>query len=301
MTDTPRGVVVAFGEVLWDEFPDGARLGGAPCNFAVCCAGLGVESAMVSAVGRDDRGDEAVQRIGQRGVNIEHVERSELPTGRVEIQLSDGHPSYTIVENVAWDRITWRPELAELAGKARVLCFGTLAQRSGTNRDTLARFAKLTPADCLKVVDLNFRQPFHDQAVVERSLEMATILKLSDEEVGTLRNYLGGPAQDEPFLESLLESRGLDTIVLTMGSKGCTVFAPGQRLRVESNPIKVVNTVGAGDAFTAGFVTQRLAGANLEQAARTANQIGGYVASCDSATPELPEAARLTAKLEQNP
>lgn len=298
MTGSPQGVIVAFGEVLWDEFPDGARLGGAPCNFAVCCAGLGAATALVSAVGHDDRGDEALRLIGQRGVDIERVQRSDLPTGRVEVQLSEGHPSYTIVENVAWDRILWQPELAELAAEARVLCFGTLAQRTGTNRDTLARLAGLTPPDCVKVVDINFRQHFHNEAVVRRSLELATVLKLSDEEVPTLHGYLGGPADCNQFLAGLLETCGLETIVLTLGSQGCAVFAPGEQFEVPSVPVEVVNTVGAGDAFTATYLTQRLAGADRREAARKANQIGGYVATCDSATPELPGGGERSEKLE---
>lgn len=289
-----RPHVVAVGEVLWDEFPDGARLGGAPANFAVHCAGMGARVTLVSRVGQDNRGREALDLLRGRGVGVDFVQRDpERPTGRVRVTLRAGRPSYEIVEGVAWDALQWEARLLPLAKGADAVCFGTLAQRNGQSRGTLRRFVAACREGCLRVLDLNFRQGFHSEEVVRESLHLANILKLSDEEVPTLRGYLRGAGDDRAFLDGVRERFGVETVALTLGAEGCRVLGPEGDFRVAAAPQRVVNTVGAGDAFTAAFVLHRLAGRDAFTCAEWGNRAGGYVATQDSATPELPEEFRV--------
>ncbi|MBI2952122.1 carbohydrate kinase [bacterium] len=286
--------IVAIGEVLWDEFPDGARLGGAPANFAVHCAGLGARVTLVSRVGQDSRGREALDLLRGRGVGVDFVQRDpERPTGWVRVTLRDGRPSYEIVEGVAWDAIEWEARLLPLAQGADVVCFGTLAQRNEQSRGTLRRFLAACGEGCLRALDLNFRQRFHSEEVVRESLRLTDVLKLSDEEVPTLRGYLKGAGDDGTFLNGVRERFGIETAVLTLGAEGCRVLGPEGDLRVPAAPRQVVNTVGAGDAFTAAFVLHRLAGRDAFTCADRGNRAGGYVAAQDSATPELPGEFRV--------
>ncbi len=282
--------VVAFGEVLWDEFPEGVRLGGAPANFAVHCASMGARVSLVSRVGTDDRGREALDRLRGRGVDVGFVqEDGERPTGRGRVTVRDGRPAYEIVEGVAWDAIGWEPRLMSLAQAADVVCFGTLAQRSGPSREALRRFAGACRGACLRVLDINFRQSYHSETIVRESLGLSNVLKLSDEEVPFLRGYLKGADDDGAFLNEVRERFEIETVALTLGAQGCRVLGPEGDLRVPAAPRKVVNTVGAGDAFTAAFILNRLAGRDAFTCADRANGAGGYVTTQDSATPELPE------------
>jgi fructokinase len=286
--------IVAIGEVLWDEFQDGARLGGAPANFAVHCAGMGARVTLVSRVGQDDRGREALDLLRGRGVGVDFVQQDPgRPTGRVRVTLRGGRPSYEIVEGVAWDALSWEARLLPLAQGAGAVCFGTLAQRDEQGRETLQRFVAACREGCLRVLDLNFRQRFHSEEVVRESLRQADILKLSDEEVPTLRAYVGGDGDDGAFLNGVRERFGIETVVLTLGAEGCRVLGPEGDLRVPAAPRRVVNTVGAGDAFTAAFVLRRLAGGDACTCADWGNRAGGYVATQDSATPELPGEFRV--------
>lgn len=286
--------IVAVGEVLWDEFPDGVRLGGAPANFAVHTAALGGRIALVSRVGADAQGQETLCRLSARGVDTRYVQEDPArPTGRVVVTLQEGKPSYQIVEGVAWDAIAWAEPLTDLARRAGVVCFGTLAQRHPDSRGSVIRFVRETQSRCLKVLDINFRQHYHTEEVVRESLLLSDVLKLSDDETPVLRDYLGGQGDDAAFLSDVRNRFGIDTVIQTLGAAGCRVFGPEGDIRVASAPQRVVNTVGAGDAFTAAYVLCRIAGRDALTSACHANRVGGYVTTQDSGTPALPEAFRI--------
>ncbi len=292
MNVRPR--IVAFGEVLWDVFPDGARLGGAPANFAVHAASLGAEAVLVSRVGKDAEGTEALRGLEARGVNVDFVqEDAARSTGAVRVTLTEGEPAYEIVEGAAWDAVGWEDRMKALAQQADTICFGTLAQRCETSRSALQRFVAEASGECLKVLDLNFRQQYHSQEVVRGSLCTADLLKLSQDEVPILRDYVEGVEDDTVFLLDLLESFRIEWVVLTLGAQGCRVVGPEGDCQVPAEPQEVVNTVGAGDAFTAAFVLNLLAGEDVRTCAERANRAGGYVTTQDSATPDFPEAFRV--------
>lgn len=283
-------LIVALGEVLWDLFPNGARLGGAPSNFGVHCSALGAQVALISGVGDDDLGKQAELALDKHQVDTQWLQVSaEHETGTVAIALTDGQPSYEIVEEVAWDHILWCDEFKALAKTANAVCFGSLAQRADQSRETIQRFVDATQEACVRVLDVNFRQHYHTQNTMRQSLALANVVKLNDDEVSVLRDYVGGSDDGDAFLDGLRDRFDLDLIVLTLGADGCRVF-DGEGVRsFPSAPQTVVNTVGAGDAFTAAFVSHYLKGDALEVCATSANALGGYVATQDSATPQLPD------------
>ena len=286
--------VVAIGAVLWDVFPDGERLGGAPANFAVHAAALGVRSTMVSCVGDDARGKVALEILSGRGVAIDAVQvHAHRPTGSVNVTLVDGQPTYEIVEGVAWDAITWCSELARIAGSAHALCFGTLDQREVQSRRTITNFLDAASPDCLRVFDINFRQHYHTDEIVRESLIRANVLKLNDEEVVLLRDYVGGEEDVDVFLTGILARFDLQCVILTLGEQGCRVVSDGGICQAVGKRQQVVNTVGAGDAFTAAYVMHLLAGAPMQICAEQANAVGGFVTTQDSGMPPLPAHFRV--------
>ncbi|MDE2830061.1 MAG: carbohydrate kinase, partial [Gemmatimonadota bacterium] len=278
--------VVAIGAVLWDVFSDGERLGGAPANFAVHAAALGARSAMVSCVGDDARGKIALEILSGRGVGTDAVQvHAHRPTGSVNVTFVDGQPAYEIVEGVAWDAITWCSELAPIARSAHALCFGTLDQRDAQSRRTITNFLDAVPPDCLRVLDVNFRQHYHTDEIVRESIARADVLKLNDEEVVLLRDYVGGEEDVDAFLTDICVRFDLQCVILTLGEYGCRIVSEGGIWQAVGKRQQVVNTVGAGDAFTAAFVMHLLAGAPMQICAEQANAVGGFVTTQDGGMP----------------
>ena len=289
-------MIISIGELLWDQFPDSSHLGGAPSNFAVHTASLGARSILVSRVGQDKYGNRAVEILGEKGVDTAFIQRDPvLKTGLVNVDLSGDEPEYEILGQVAWDDIAWEDRFSPLMESADAVCFGTLSQRSETSRTTILRAVHNAKDSCLKVLDLNFRQDYHSLEVVQNSLQLADVVKLSGPEIPILRRYLGGGQADGQFLKNLRSRYSLDCVVLSLGERGCRVFDGGDEFTVKAVSRDVVNTVGAGDAFTAAFVTHRLAGNDAETCAKKANQAGGYVVTCEDGMPILPTTHRIFA------
>jgi fructokinase len=292
MTKDP--LIVSVGEVLWDVFPQGLRLGGAPANVAVHAAAMGAKTVLLSCVGEDPMGRDAVAKLGEHRVDTRWIQWDEAhPTGSVRVDLVEGQPRYQIVEAVAWDHILWRDELKALAKSADVICFGTLAQRQKTSRETIQRFVDGSKKDCLRVLDLNFRQQYHASKAVQQSMALANVLKLNEEEVPILRSYVGGVEDSDAFLRDLLVRFDLQWVILTLGQAGCCVYGASGIWNVKSEPMTVVDTVGAGDAFTAALVCHLLLGSDAKTCAHKANAAGGFVVTQNGATPTLPPSFRM--------
>jgi len=288
MKNNTRPYIIAIGEVLWDMFPTGTHLGGAPANFAVHCAALGARSALVSGVGDDDLGRQALSALSGHGVDTRWVQVDEThPTGTVPVTVIDGQPSYEIVEGVAWDHILWQEDFEALAKTANAICFGSLAQRTPQSRETIQRFVDASQQNCLCVLDVNFRQHYHSADVFLQSLALANVVKLNEDEVALLRMYVGGAEDMDVFLNDLRVRFNLDLVVLTLGANGCCVFGEDV-VSVPGVTQDVVNTVGAGDAFTAAFISHYLKGEDVTLCAQYANALGGYVTTQKSGTPHLP-------------
>ena len=284
--------VVGLGEVLWDVLPEGKKLGGAPANFAYHAGQfLGMDSTIaVSALGDDKLADETIDALKEHGLN-DLLPRVPYPTGTVQVQLDEqGIPTYDIKENVAWDNIPFDDDIAQIARNCRAVCFGSLAQRNVVSRETIQKFLDSTPADCLKIFDINLRQQFYTQEILRESFQRCNILKINDEELVLIGRMFGYPGLDiENKCWLILGKYNLDMLVLTCGTNGSYIFTPGHVSFQETPKVKVADTVGAGDSFTGSFVGSILNGKSVPEAHRTAVQVSAYVCTQNGAMPTYPE------------
>ncbi|MBQ8453746.1 MAG: carbohydrate kinase [Bacteroidaceae bacterium] len=285
-----KDTIVGIGEALWDCLPEGRKLGGAPANFAYHIGQFGWRSKVVSAVGNDALGDEILQ-VFQKVKLPYDIAKVVQPTGTVQVTLSaDGIPSYEICEDVAWDNIPWTEELSALAARTKAVCFGSLAQRSPVSRQTIMRFLASMDEDTERIYDINLRQHFYSLEVIEESLRQATMLKLNDEEIVIVANLLGlNGSIEEQCRQMLHRYPRLRLVVLTCGAIGSYVFSADETSYIETPKVKVADTVGAGDSFTATFVAHILAGVSVSEAHKKAVAVSAYVCTQHGAMPKLPE------------
>ncbi len=286
-----KGTIVGIGEALWDMLPEGKKLGGAPANFAYHVSQFGLESCVVSAVGEDSLGDELLANLDEKGLN-RLIERIPYPTGTVQVEIDQaGIPQYEIKENVAWDNIPYTQQLKQLAAHTQAVCFGSLAQRSVVSCTTIGRFLDAMPQDddTLVVFDVNLRQGFFNAEILDASMKRCNILKINDEElvaVSRLFGYPGIDLQDKCWL--LLGKYNLKMLILTCGINGSYVFTPGNFSFRETPVVKVADTVGAVDSFTAAFISSIIKGKAIAEAHRTAVEVSAYVCTQNGAMPLLP-------------
>ncbi len=302
MTGHRHLVVVGLGELLWDELPGGHRLGGAPANFAVMASRLGAHGLIASRLGTDEPGDAARSLLATLPVDTRYLQHSSgLPTGRVSVRFHAGQPEYQIHAPVAWDSLEMTPEWEQLAQRADAVCWGTLAQRDARSADAIHAFLAATRPECLRIFDVNLRAPFFSAEAVTCSLERATLLKLNDGEMAPLLSLIDLPENESASPETLTADAHrllaaypcLELVAVTLGSQGSLLVTGQKTVRHPGVPAKVVDTVGAGDAFTAALTTYRLRGASLAVQSEAANRWGSWVAGQAGAMPELPEATRL--------
>lgn len=275
--------LLCFGEVLFDVLPSGPLLGGAPANCAVHASELGISSALVSAIGSDALGDQIRAALVERGVSINGLQTVDFPTSTVDVTVTpEGIPSYIIHKNVAWDSIAFTPEIKRLARKADAICFGSLAQRSETSRNTLRRIFDVLRPDCIRFFDINLRHPRPSRDVLLSSLEHTTILKLNDEELPEVGALLGLATGDAALIAPVLFRRfPISLIVLTCGKAGATLISPDQSIAIPVHPVRrMADTVGAGDAFSAGLLASLLQGKTLEEAGQAASRRASAVCEC---------------------
>lgn len=287
-----NNIIVGMGEALWDMLPEGKKIGGAPANFAYHVSQFGLNSCVVSAIGDDKLGNELMDNLKSKQLNC-HINKVQYPTGTVIVELdSNGVPKYNIKEGVAWDNIPFTPELEELAHRTKAICFGSLAQRSIVSRETINKFIDMMPEgdDVLKIFDINLRQNFYTKEILCNSFRKCNILKINDEELVTVSRMFGYPGidlQDKCWI--LLAKYNLKMLILTCGVNGSYVFKPGEVSFVETPEVNVVDTVGAGDSFTATFVSSIIKGLSVKEAHKLAVEVSAYVCTQNGAMPELPE------------
>jgi len=282
--------VVGIGEVLWDMLPDGPQLGGAPANFAYHARVLGANAAVITRVGHDRAGDEVKQRFQEMGLSVEGVQLDEMtPTGTVSVSLaSGGIPAYVIHENVAWDYLQANRIALHCVRAARVVCFGSLAQRHEVSRQAIQRLLASAPADTWRVFDVNLRQDFYDRDVLEHSLKLANVLKLNEHELPVLAGMFALDGEIHEQIQTLAARFGLQVVALTRGAGGSLLYREGQWAQGDAAAVNVKDTVGAGDAFTAALCLGLLRDLDLDAINHAANQIAAYVCGCTGATPPLP-------------
>jgi fructokinase len=269
-------LAVGIGEFLWDVFPGGRRLGGAPANFAYHASRLGCRGAVVSRVGDDALGREALAALDAMGVDRSRVQTDpSRPTGTVTVTVGPGgHPAYVIHEDAAWDALEDPGPL-----DADALCFGTLASRTGT---AIRRVLEKAGPRCLRVFDVNLRQSFYTPETVRAFLGLCDVLKLNEDELPIVAAMAGVPAVPQ----ALRARFGLKLVALTLGSRGSLLCTATERLEAPALPVRVVDTVGAGDAFTAALVSGLLHGVELKTVQRRATALSAFVCGQDGATPD---------------
>lgn len=281
--------VVGLGEALWDVLPDGAKLGGAPANFAYHAAQFGFPAVAVSALGCDRLADSTEAAFGEKA--LEYImPRVDFPTGVVNVSLDgDGIPTYDIATGVAWDNIPFTAEMQQVAENALAVCWGSLAQRSEVSRTTIMRFVDSTSDDCLRVFDINLRQNFYSREVIEESMRRCSVLKINDEElviVSRLLQLLGIDVREK--CRGLMELYGMKMVVLTCGVNGSYVLTAEEESFCPTPRVEVADTVGAGDSFTGSFVAGLLEGKTMRQAHERAVNVSAFVCTQAGAMPVIP-------------
>ena len=283
-------IIVGIGEILWDVFPSGKVLGGAPANFAYHVSQFGFDGRAVSAIGNDDLGDEIIDCLSKKDFRY-IIEKTPFPTGTVQVTLDEkGVPQYEICQKVAWDNIPFTTEMEELARNTKTVCFGSLAQRNEASRLTINKFLDLVPENALKIFDINLRQHFYSQELIDHSLSRCNILKINDDEVILVAKLFGWEDSSEmDICQKLLSDYSLRMLVLTKGTQGSYVITPDETSFKPTPLVEVADTVGAGDSFTAGFVASLLRGKSIAEAHATAVEVSAYVCTQKGAMPLLPE------------
>lgn len=272
-----KPIVIGIGEYLWDVLPTCKKAGGAPVNFAYHASQHGTEGWAISAVGKDDLGEELLEVTADHKINMA-VSRVDYPTGTVQVTLCNGQPNYEICEGVAWDYIPLTEESLDLAKKAKAISFGTLAQRNEVSRQTTRTLVQAASDDALKVYDINLRQNFWSKELIEASLEMANVFKINDEELETLKPVFGLEDMDtDHACRYFMETYSLKMLVLTAGDKFSSIYYGNEKSTIETPKVDVVDAVGAGDAFSGSLIGSLLTGKSIAEAHREAVETAAYV------------------------
>lgn len=282
-------LTVGLGELLWDMFPEGKQLGGAPANFAYMTSLLGDEGIVASRVGSDALGRGAGRRLERLGVRASHLQLDpDHPTGTVKVSVDPaGQPTFEIAESVAWDFFAWTPEWRALAQRTDAVCFGTLAQRAPQSRATIRTFLGALRPGATRVFDVNLRQSFYDAETLSESAKLADIMKVNNDELAIVAKLLRIPFIYDELRAAhwLREVLGLKLVCITRGAKGSILVSADETSEHPGYRIHVADTVGAGDAFTAALVYHYLRHASVPTLNEAANRMGAWVASQIGATP----------------
>ena len=281
-------IVAGIGELLWDVLPAGKQLGGAPCNFAFHAMQAGCTSYVISAIGNDELGSELKKLIHRLEISNTYIQKNEFPTSTVTIELDEnGHPDYTIHENVAWDHIRWNTDILKLAEQLDAVCFGSLAQRNPESEQTIRSFLAATRPECLKVFDINLRKNYYSEEIIINSLNITDVIKLNEDELPVVAGYLKLKGNPEKQLDQILRHFKLKYVVYTLGNKGSFIKCADDISFIDVPNIQVSDTVGAGDSFTAIFIAGILKGIPLKEIHKKATEIAAFVCTQRGATPKL--------------
>ncbi|WP_026966065.1 carbohydrate kinase family protein [Algoriphagus terrigena] len=284
-----RDHVVIFGEMLWDCLPSGPVAGGAPMNVALNLHQLGLNSRLISAVGRDEDGEKLLGFLGDFGLPLDLIQTKEdHETSKVLVDTSDPENiKYTIVSPVAWDFVTWNESMDKAVEEADAFVFGTLGVR---NAESLKTLIKLLHHPTLRIFDANLRPPFYDFEVIETLLGFADILKINEDELEIFADYFQTEATIEDLCFYLDQHYPMEIICVTRGSKGALIYQKGKMFDHPGYVVQVQDSIGAGDAFLSGFIKTYLEEKSPEDILDFACKIGAFVATKQGGTPRYSEA-----------
>lgn len=289
--------MVGIGELLWDVLPQGKQLGGAPANFAYHANQLGNRGVVISSVGNDPDGDEILRQLDAKNIPHQVTQTRDYPTGTVSVEMGDdGIPSYTIQESSAWDHLQLNDKQEEIASQADVVCFGTLAQRNSASSDSIQRFISKTSDECVRLFDINLRQNYYNRVTIEHLLKCSSILKLNDEELLIVAYFFHLFGSETDMLEQVATIFQLDMVILTKGASGSRLYTLDMGDSIFNGvPLDIVDTVGAGDAFSAAVATGLCNKMDLQDIHLFATRVAAFVCQNAGATPELPSLDTLLA------
>jgi fructokinase len=280
--------LVCFGELLWDIYEDEEKeeekIGGAPFNVAALASLKGIRTLMITAVGNDDKG-ERLRAAASKKVRL-HCQTNEHETGTVKVTLNEeGIPSFSIADKVAYDYITFNDTMARVCSAASLFCFGTLAQRHSTSRETLKRILGKTKA--VKIYDFNYREGIGDwESIFAESVKVADILKVNEQELRRLKPLYESEEPDDIFVKRLMQCHNLRYVFVTEGEKGASLYSNATVLHRPASKCHVVDTTGCGDAFTAGIVYSLIKKLDECRMLNYAIELAGRVAEVKGAVPE---------------
>ena len=288
-------IIAGLGELLWDVLDDIEKLGGAPINFAFHINSLGAKGIPISAVGNDVRGRRALHELASHGICTDGIRLDSIhPTGYVNVTVdADGVARYSFADNVAWDHLRLNETAFSILRDIKAICFGTLAQRASITRESIHHCLDQLSNSVLKVCDLNLRQHYYDRKVIETSIEKCNAIKLSDEELQVIQKMLGLPDEEHAAVSSLIATYDLRLAVITRGENGSLLVTPSEISEHPGFSSKVVDTIGAGDSFTAATTLGFLLGHDLNTINEHANRLAAYVCTKKGAMPPIPAEFKL--------
>ena len=280
--------IIGIGEVLWDVFPEGKKLGGAPCNFVYHAQKQGAKGLVLSAVGSDKNGEKIFELLHSKHISTELIQVNNKATSTVDITLNNqGIPEYTIHEDVAWDFIEYNDVIEEKVSKSDVIYFGSLAQRNLISRNTILKILIEHNPETIVVYDINLRQSFYNLRDIEASLQLCNILKLNEDELKIVCELTGINAKnEEQQVMKLLKRYNLKLLALTKGSEGSLLLNPSEKSYLPTPKVEVKDTVGAGDAFAATMIVNFTKGRSLKEIHKKAVEISAFVCTQDGAMPQ---------------
>lgn len=278
--------ILCIGEILWDNLPSGAKPGGAPMNVALHLTRVGQKVAVASKVGNDEQGKKLLSFLESSGLNTDLVTIDEtLPTSEVLVHLDENNnATYEICEPVAWDNLTLTDKLSKKAKESGLIIYGSLASRNTASRNTILN---LLENDAVKLIDVNLRKPYDTREIVEMLIRKSDVVKLNDDELRVFGQWNEIQLQEEKSLISWFAGfYNSKMVIVTKGENGAILFADGEFFEHPGFKVNAVDTVGAGDAFLAGFIASLYQGKPNEKALEFACATGSFVASKAGATPE---------------
>jgi fructokinase len=280
--------IVVVGEVLWDQFPDSVRLGGAALNFAAHAKRLRQEALLISAVGTDELGDEGLRAICTLGLDSSFIKRTErFKTGIARVQLGPcDHTSFVIERPAAYDAVElssadlqhiteWQPKW---------VYYGTLFPSSIAAKDVLHRVLQATP-HARRFYDVNLRPGADSPELVRELLRQANVVKLNEDELKAVHEFTGLPADTEGFCRAGAQRYGWTAVCVTLGARGCAILSAGEYVEAGGRRVDVADTVGAGDAFAAAFVHGIISNWSSVDIAEFSNRVAAFVVSVHGAIP----------------
>jgi fructokinase len=282
-------MILVIGEVLFDIFPDYRRLGGAPFNVAFHLRHFGLPVRFISRVGNDPAGEEIRRLIAEKGFRADDIQiDKDHPTGSVRVDLDDnGVPKFSITADVAYDHLELNPAtVSALGDDIDMIYYGTLLQRTDSVHQMLQHLLNRKKPRSQCFYDINLRPNCYNAHVIRDSLQHADHVKLNQEELTTLKTMFGWSGAPAEIVHRLMEVYALETVSLTKGERGSELFTgSGHYTAPPADMVKVVDTVGAGDAYAAVMIAGFLQALPPAQILKAATQFAVRICEIEGAIP----------------